>query len=629
MDAASPVVNVNGKNMPGPSSDVWKYFTLSEDKKKTRCEICSKSLAYNGGTSAMRNHIKFVHKATAASAGVSVKKQPTLLGFSNMFAKKKLSKSQYEENNRSLALMCALDLRPISMVEGRGFRAFCKKLNPEYKIPCRKTITKHVMILYEENKKDLIELMKDTPGVSFTTDLWTSTATRGFITVTGHFITNDWDLHSHILATRALDERHTGENIAETIVNIGREFSVPKILALVTDNAGNMIKAADDAEIPRWPCFSHTLQLCVQDGIKVGPIKDALAFGRKLVGHFSHSSMATEALKEQQRKMGTKHPVTVIQDVCTRWNSQYFMAKRLIELRVPIYAVLLDDTVTNANARSQLDLKDSTWKILEDIEAPLEPLVEATELLTKEEEPTISQVYVVLQWLIGVLQVARDDSGAIKKMKMEILSKLKKRFGLDDEGKPKGDTITSLPMISMALDPRHKSLRFLTEGQRDIVSNRIEELLTSLKSEERASSDNIVVKTTVKTEDLEPKRPKLQLHQMMQGDVVCIDLTKQQSTTEYAMFLQDPVTIPDPLKWWKVNATRFPHLSVLAKLYLAIPATEVPSERAFSTAGATITKLRASLDPGTVDAIIFLHKNFKFQVCLCSPSCIYQWWGFI
>ena len=37
-----------------------------------------------------------------------------------------------------------------------------------------------------------------------------------------------------------------------------------------------------------------------------------------------------------------------------------------------------------------------------------------------------------------------------------------------------------------------------------------------------------------------------------------------------------------PLVWWKNNAIRYPVLSKLALKYLAIPATSVPSERAFS-----------------------------------------------
>ena len=59
---------------------------------------------------------------------------------------------------------------------------------------------------------------------------------------------------------------------------------------------------------------------------------------------------------------------------------------------------------------------------------------------------------------------------------------------------------------------------------------------------------------------------------------------------------------------------RFPKLAKMAKEYLSIPATEVASERIFSSAGLTLSKLRTLLDPECVDAILFLHKNYVPKV---------------
>lgn len=556
----------------------------------------------------MLNHMKFVHK----SMKPDIKKQASITDSLKAMhkSKKTLSATSYEDLNKSLALVCALDLRPISLVASRGFLAFVRKLNPDYKVPCRKTVTKHLLHLHDTGKKELAELLSNLPSASFTTDLWTSTATRAYITVTCHFITTNWQLESKILATRALDERHTGENIAGALTSIQDEFKINNLAAIVTDNAGNMLTAAEHGNFARWPCFSHTLQLAVSDGIKGAAIRDALAFARKLVGHFSHSATATDALKKKQREMGVTRPLSVIQDVCTRWNSQYFMAKRLIELRLPIFAVLWDEEVTKSSVRSSLDLKDQTWKVLEDLIPTLEPLAEATELLTKDNEPTLSQVYVVLEWLLGTLQMSDDDSVAIKKLKKDMSTSLKTRFGLTDLGTPKAESLTSLAMTAMALDPRHKSLKFLSENQRKVVSSHVEKLVAEIRG---ANADASTVQ--VKAEPTENPTPKrLRLAEMMRGDVITIDLTKAEGiNTEYGAFLREPVSIPDPLEWWRCNSRRFPALAQLAMRYLAIPATEVPSERAFSTAGGTVTKLRAALEPEVVDACVFLHKNYQLQ----------------
>lgn len=67
----------------------------------------------------------------------------------------------------------------------------------------------------------------------------------------------------------------------------------------------------------------------------------------------------------------------------------------------------------------------------------------------------------------------------------------------------------------------------------------------------------------------------------------------------------------NPLKWWKDNEHQYPHLSKLAKRYLAVQATSVASERVFSTAGDIVTAQRAALSPENVDILIFLKKNMK------------------
>lgn len=65
----------------------------------------------------------------------------------------------------------------------------------------------------------------------------------------------------------------------------------------------------------------------------------------------------------------------------------------------------------------------------------------------------------------------------------------------------------------------------------------------------------------------------------------------------------------NPLLWWKENEAKFPTLALLAKSYLAIPATSTPSERLFSAAGNIVTKKRASLTSKHVDMLTFLHSN--------------------
>lgn len=67
------------------------------------------------------------------------------------------------------------------------------------------------------------------------------------------------------------------------------------------------------------------------------------------------------------------------------------------------------------------------------------------------------------------------------------------------------------------------------------------------------------------------------------------------------------------LVWWMTNESTYPRIAKLAKRYLAVPATSVPSERVFSTAGDIVTASRSSLSVDSVDKLIFLTKNMKVE----------------
>ena len=91
------------------------------------------------------------------------------------------------------------------------------------------------------------------------------------------------------------------------------------------------------------------------------------------------------------------------------------------------------------------------------------------------------------------------------------------------------------------------------------------------------------------------------------------------SATEVDYYMRDcPLSLElNPLKWWKENHGRFPRLARLAKRYLCIPGTSVPSERVFSEAGLVVNRLRTRLTPEHVDMLIFLNKNCSGTLWCC------------
>ena len=107
----------------------------------------------------------------------------------------------------------ARDLRPISVVSGVGFKRLVAWLEPGYTLPSATCVTKLVRAKFCEGRKRLIALLKDEVGISFTTDLGTSSRMHDYITITGHFVDDFWDLRSCVLTTKAFSgATYSGEH---------------------------------------------------------------------------------------------------------------------------------------------------------------------------------------------------------------------------------------------------------------------------------------------------------------------------------------------------------------------------------------------------------------------------------
>ena len=107
---------------------------------------------------------------------------------------------------------------------------------------------------------------------------------------------------------------------------------------------------------------------------------------------------------------------------------------------------------------------------------------------------------------------------------------------------------------------------------------------------------------------------KIRLLDSLLVDVIPPGSQPTNEMMELTSYFNEPLYTADPLAWWKTNEGKFPRIAKLARKYLAIPASEVASERSFSVAGLTVSKLRSALDPDNVDQLTFLHHNHNYHV---------------
>jgi len=73
------------------------------------------------------------------------------------------------------------------------------------------------------------------------------------------------------------------------------------------------------------------------DKVSNNNVSKCVGAASRLVGHFSHSPLATGALNKRQEEMNITgengQPLRLVQYVKTRWNSVYDMFDRLVKLR--------------------------------------------------------------------------------------------------------------------------------------------------------------------------------------------------------------------------------------------------------------------------------------------------------
>ena len=244
----------------------------------------------------------------------------------------------------SVACFIAKDLRPYSVVENAGFRHLLKTIEPRYKLPTRATFTDSALpALYKETKEKVMGSMRKASRVAVATDAWTSVATESYVTITAHYISENWQIVSNVLQTRAVYESHTGAHMARLLLDVVEEWQLKdKSSVLVTDNAANMISAAEIGKFPDVKCFAHTLNLAAQPALKLQTVSRLLSRVRRISAYFHRSTKAKHLFEENQRVvLKLSHPVKLITDVATRWNSAHDMMERSLQLQAAVHATLL------------------------------------------------------------------------------------------------------------------------------------------------------------------------------------------------------------------------------------------------------------------------------------------------
>jgi len=243
-------------------SYVWQYMDIIEGGAK--CQLCSSEFTISGSTTtSLHNHLTAKHTTVF---GNDTNKKQTLDTF-GFGPARPCSDSRQGNITVLLAKLIVSNTLPISIVASEELIQLLEFLEPNYKVPCRATMTKRLDTMkakLEEQVKD--ELKNESAAVCITTDIHMHKQgeRRLYLSMTASLITPDWIMKTLTLADVQLVERHTMSVISTTLDDLAAKWGIKnKVLFCVHDGASNMAHTSATNAWSDVSCSAHKLHLCV------------------------------------------------------------------------------------------------------------------------------------------------------------------------------------------------------------------------------------------------------------------------------------------------------------------------------------------------------------------------------
>jgi len=673
-------------------STVWNNFTVISDHK-VKCDICGVELVYlNASTHNLKRHLKAVHtldelnksnrSSTPVTSAVKNEKKSSKVVLSSAVTvalandsdatcvadadpssafsdddsdvefvehKPTLSGTKQRMFDEALLEMITLDYQPVCIVNDVGFRDFVTQLQPAYLMPRDRTVN-NIMLPQRFDRllnRRKIEMLTVT-AVCLTIEGWsTDETTERYFAVTGHFISDELELKSYLLDCLIYTDQHTITYLKDELVRVTEEWSVQdKVVAVVTDNIGEVLTAIELIGWTRLPCLTHTLNSIAIDAL--AEIDEILIKIRSIVEYFRYNATASAMLRSVMSHM--ELPETdLVHDVAPYWTSTYHMMHRFLEVRDPVIntlSLLLDP---NVQVLSWAD-----WDVIARACQLLMALYEAAIEISAEKYISASKAMVMIRGLSKLCQDQLDipdQPPTIEKMANIMMSSVSTWFG----------NLELKPLFAEAtmLDPRFKRSGFSDSSAADQAlcgiseaanqnlddsfqqSNTADDCCIKMVSEtqKKTSASSVWddydqrVSHVVAESGITPK-PRIAFHNCCSTDSgssiqpaatssvwsdydrkVCDIVSTANVDTDVAKqiqrFLDEPLLSrqESSLDWWRSRMPVYPCLVPVVRERLCLVATSVSSEHIFSSTGLVLNDRRGRLNSCEVRRRVFLNAN--------------------
>ncbi|KAF7116969.1 hypothetical protein RHSIM_RhsimUnG0008700 [Rhododendron simsii] len=536
---------------------------------------------------------------------------------------------------KALAKMIIIDELPFSFVEGEGFKQFIEVVQPMWKPSGRLVMAKNCMLIYGEEKMALKQIVKH-QRLCLTTDTWTSVQNLNYMCLTGHFIDDNWKYQKKIL-NFCVVPNHKGDTLGRMVEQCLLDWGIDKFLTVTVDNASSnslLIAYLErktkhrkttilNHEFLHVRCSAHILNLIVREGLQ--EIDDPIGRVRNIVRYVRSSPSRMAEFWSCVEKEGITCRLKPCLDVSTRWNYTYFMLERALTYQ-KAFDRLCDDPSFKLNVREEeideafddVDGFEGMGRIIEiekrkkkrgrgrkeNVGPPTSSDWEKIKLYVKflrvfyiatlkfsgslyvTCNVFFDEMVLILQ---DIVKLCETDDSELHDMALGMREKFDKYWGDFDK-------INQMLMFAVVLDLRCK-IGFFEYCFRNTLG--YDKTVVGELTDNITNGITRLFEWYVKN-NANSNVHSQEMHMQKETNMAC----KSELGKYLVEASEDDSDKFDVLRWWKLNSSKYPIVSQMARDVLAIPVSTVASESAFSTGGRVIDPYRSSLSPKTVEALI-------------------------
>ncbi|XP_038680112.1 zinc finger BED domain-containing protein DAYSLEEPER-like [Tripterygium wilfordii] len=594
----TPSVKTRKKTM---TSVYLKFFETAPDGKSRRCKFCGQSYSIATATGNLGRHLSNRHQGYDKSGDVvpsSSAPQSTPVVIKKSQPQGKGPQVDYDHLNWLLIKWLILASLPPSTLEEKWLVNSFKFLNPAIHLwpgEKYKAVLCEVFRCMQDDVRACLEQVCSM--VSITLDFWTSYEQICFMSVTCQWIDENWAFQKVLLDVCRISYPSGGNEIYHCLIKVLKMYNIEnRVLSCTHDNSQSAIhachtlkEALDAQKVAPFcyiPCAAHTLNMIIDDGLRT--TKPVISKIREFALELNASGEISEDFIQfatAYQEGSWEFPL----DTSARWSGNYMMLDIARKAEKSMDAVIRKYKETLG---SRLLLNSAEKNAVMIIQGYLEPFYKTTNNICTNKVPTIGLVLFFMDHISETITICRESRHSPDWLKnaAEDMAKKARNYG--------NQVSNIFTYMTAILDPRIKS-ELIPESLNK--ENHLEEARTHfMRNYSTSHFSNVTVYGAQEIGDggsvsfaeeiaRKKRRPSM-----------------NNATDELTQYLSEPLApIPtDVLEWWKINSTRYPRLSVMARDFLAVQPISVAPEGLFCGKGDEIDKQRLCIPHDSTQAIL-------------------------